>query len=80
VFSEFSGDALQIITMGEESGNLAAAFRKIDESLGSEIESTLGGLTVMLEPIIIVFMALVVGSVLIAMYLPIFEISTNVNF
>lgn len=80
VFREFPEDALQIIAIGEESGNLATAFRKIDDTLGKEIEATLDGLTSMLEPIIIIFMALIVGSILIAMYLPIFEISTNLNF
>jgi type IV pilus assembly protein PilC len=47
--------------------------------LDEEVETVLSGLTSMIEPILVVFLGVVVGGIVICMFLPIFKLSTIVN-
>ncbi len=66
----------QMIAIGEESGNLDKMLNKIADFYDSEIDSTVKGLTSLIEPLVIVFLGVVIGAIVIAMFLPMFEIST----
>lgn len=71
----FEPFAVNIITVGEESGNLGKSFQRIADSYSKEVERSLKILTRLLEPIIILIIGLVVGFIVLAMLLPIFEIN-----
>ncbi|MBO8131416.1 MAG: type II secretion system F family protein [Candidatus Marinimicrobia bacterium] len=73
-------EIIHVISTGEESAELAFVFRRIDLNYSEEVEAFLEGLTSIIEPVIIVFLALIVGFILIAVYLPIFEMSTSITF
>jgi type IV pilus assembly protein PilC len=64
----------QMIAVGEETGNLDQMLSKIADFYDEEVDAAVSALTSILEPIIIVFMGIIIGGILIAMYLPLFDI------
>ena len=70
----FSGFMTNLIIVGEESGRLDEALGEIADTYERDIDATLKVLTSLLEPIIILVMGLVVGFIVIAMLLPVFQI------
>ena len=66
---------LRAISDFEFEFQMALMNRKLDE----EIETTLSGLTALIEPILIVFLGVVVGGMVICMFLPIFKMPEIVN-
>ncbi|MCX5783873.1 MAG: type II secretion system F family protein [Elusimicrobia bacterium] len=66
---------VQMIGTGEETGSLDKMLERIADFYDQEVDSAVKGLTSMIEPMIIVVMGLVVGSIVIAMFLPMFELS-----
>lgn len=64
----------QMIAVGEETGNLDQMLSKIADFYDEEVDAAVAALTSILEPIIIVFMGIIIGGILIAMYLPLFDI------
>ncbi len=71
--------AVQMIRVGEQSGNLEPMLKKTAMVYENEIETTLMGMTSLLEPIIIVIMAVVVGFIVLSICLPIFEMNQLVR-
>lgn len=65
---------LQLCAIGEESGSLDAMLARAAEFLEAEVEAQVANLSSLLEPFIIVFLGLVIGSIVVAMYLPIFQL------
>jgi type IV pilus assembly protein PilC len=65
---------IQMISVGEETGNLDTMLSKIADFYDQEVDVAVKGLTSMIEPIIIVAMGLVIGTIVIAMFLPMFEL------
>jgi len=61
-----------MIHIGEESGSLDDTLRRTADFYDEEVDMAIQKLTTMLEPLLIVFMALVVGSVIIAIISPMF--------
>ncbi len=70
---------MQMISVGEETGNLDNMLIKIADFYDSEVDTAVNGLTSMIEPLIIVFMGVVIGSIVIAMFMPIFNMSSLVE-
>lgn len=66
----------QMIGIGEESGMLATVLEKLSGILDEELESTLGQLTTLIEPLMMIFLGLLVGGLVIALYLPIFNMGS----
>lgn len=64
---------IQMIAIGEETGNLDAMLTKIADFYDQEVDAAVKGLTSMIEPIIIVVMGLVIGFIVISMFMPMFE-------
>jgi type IV pilus assembly protein PilC len=64
----------QMIASGEESGAIDQMLHKVADFYDSEVEATTEQLTAMVEPLMIAFLGVVVGSMLIALYLPIFNV------
>ena len=68
----------QMIDVGESSGSLDAMLAKIADFYDEEVDAAVGGLTALLEPALMVFLGIVVGFIVIAMYLPIFKMGGNI--
>jgi len=64
----------QMIAVGEETGNLDSMLDKISEFYDMEVEATLESLTSMLEPLLMMFIGGMVGFMVIAMFLPMFQL------
>jgi type IV pilus assembly protein PilC len=65
---------ISMIDVGEETGQLPEMLLKIAEVYDDEVDNSVAGLTSMLEPIMIVFLALVVGTIVIALFMPLISI------
>ncbi len=65
---------VQMMAVGEETGALDTMLMKISEFYDQEVEATTEALTALIEPLMIAFLGAVVGSMIIAMYMPIFKI------
>jgi type IV pilus assembly protein PilC len=64
----------QMISVGEKTGGLDEMLSKIADFYDEEVDEAVSALTSVIEPIIIVFMGVIIGGILIAMYLPMFDI------
>jgi len=75
----FPGMVVQMIAVGEETGAMETMLAKIGDFYDEEVDAAVDALTAMLEPIMMVGLGGTVGSMLIAMYLPIFKIAETIN-
>ena len=71
--------AVQMIKVGEQSGHLESMLKKTARVYDDEIETTIIGMTSLLEPVIILVMAVVVGFIVLSICLPIFEMNQLVK-
>ena len=70
---------IQMVAVGEESGGLDQMLVKIADFYDEEVNAAVETLTSVMEPIIIVILATVMGGTLIAMYLPMFDMISAVG-
>jgi len=70
---------IQMISVGESTGALDSMLTKIAEFYEDEVDVAVGNLTSMLEPLLMIFLGVVIGGVVIAMYLPIFQMASAVG-
>jgi type IV pilus assembly protein PilC len=70
---------VQMIAVGEATGALDSMLSKIADFYDDEVDSTVTAMTSLLEPALMVFLGLTVGTVVIAMYLPIFKLASVVG-
>ena len=70
---------VQMIGVGEQTGAMDQMLQKIADFYEDEVDTAVGALTSMLEPIMIVGLGGIVGTILIAMYLPIFTMGDSVG-
>jgi general secretion pathway protein F len=75
----FPPSVIQMISVGEQSGNLEGMLFKVSETFDSEVDSRVSTLTSLLGPVMILFLAFFVGFVVLAVLLPIFEMSNLVG-
>lgn len=75
----FPSMILRMLTAGEQTGKIDSMMERISDFLDEEIETILSGLTALIEPLLIVFLGVVVGGIVICMFLPIFKLSDLVN-
>jgi type IV pilus assembly protein PilC len=68
-----------MIDVGEETGQLPDMLLKIADVYDDEVDSAVAGLTSMLEPVMIVFLAVVVGTIVIALFMPLISIITGLQ-
>lgn len=69
----------QMVAVGEDAGSLEIMLEKISAFYDSEVESTTEALTSLIEPLLIAFLGVVVGGMIVALYLPIFQITSLVK-
>jgi type IV pilus assembly protein PilC len=70
---------LRMVSAGESTGKIDTMLEKMADFWDEEIEATLSALTSLMEPILIVFLGVIVGGIVIAMFLPIFKLNDVVS-
>lgn len=68
----------QMIAVGEDSGALETMLEKISDFYDSEVQSTTEALTSLIEPLMIAFLGVILGGMIVALYLPIFDIFNQI--
>jgi type IV pilus assembly protein PilC len=68
----------RMISVGEKTGELEKMLSKIADFYESEVDAAVTGLTSLIEPMVIAFLGVVIGGIVIALFLPVFKISTLV--
>jgi len=77
--SVFPAMVVSMIDVGEETGQLPEMLIKIAEVYDDEVDTSVAGLTSMLEPIMIIFLAVVVGTIVIALFMPLISIISGLQ-
>jgi type IV pilus assembly protein PilC len=75
----FPSMVTHMIDVGEESGRLSEMMIKVGDFYDQEVESTVKGLTSMIEPLLIIFLGVVVGFIAVSVMTPIFTIVNSVK-
>jgi type IV pilus assembly protein PilC len=70
---------VQMIAVGEATGALDNMLNKIADFYDDEVDAAVGTLTSMLEPMLMIFLGITVGFVIVAMYMPIFQMGSTVG-
>ncbi len=73
------GMLVRMLAAGEQTGKMDEMMDSVADFYDSEIETTLSGLTSLIEPLLMVFLGVVVGGILIALFLPIFKLGEIVG-
>ncbi len=69
-----------MVDVGEQTGALPEMLMKIADSYDDEVDNSVSAMTSLLEPIMIVFLAVIVGSIVIALFLPLFNFDPGGSF
>ena len=75
----FPSMVVQMIAVGESTGAMDTMLQKIADFYEDEVEVAVEGLTKLLEPLMMVFIGGIVGTIMVAMYLPIFSVAGNIK-
>ncbi len=75
----FPSMVVQMIGVGEATGALDVMLAKIADFYEEEVDDAVGAMTQMMEPLMLVFVAVILGGMLIAMYMPIFSLAGNIK-
>jgi len=70
---------IRMLSAGEQTGNIDNMLERVAKFLDEEIEATLSGLMSLIEPLLIVFLGIVIGGMVICMFLPIFNLANVVS-
>ena len=70
---------VRMISVGEQTGELEKMLAKIADFYDEQVDTAVGGLTSMIEPLIIAFLGIVIGGIVIAMFMPIFKLTELVG-
>src|SRR5262249_17965516 len=75
----FPAMIIRMITAGEQTGKIENMLERISDFLDDEIQTTLSGLTSLIEPLLIVFLGIPGGGFAVCLFLPIFKMSEIIN-
>ena len=75
----FPSMIIRMLSAGEQTGNIDSMLERVSDFLDEEIENTLSGMMSLIEPMLIVFLGVVIGGMVICMFLPIFNLANIVN-
>jgi type IV pilus assembly protein PilC len=70
----FPNMVVQMVSIGEESGQLDNMLAKVADFYDREVDDAVAAMSTLLEPLIMVFLGVVIGGLVVAMYLPIFKL------
>jgi type IV pilus assembly protein PilC len=77
--SMFPDLSVEMIEVGESTGALPAMLNSVAEFYEEDVQTALGAAMSLIEPLILVVMAVVVGGILISLYLPIFTLGSHIH-
>ena len=75
----FPSMVIQMVGIGEEAGSLEEMLDKVATYYENEVDNAVDGLTSLMEPMIMAFLGIVIGGLVVAMYLPIFQMGQVVG-
>ncbi len=75
----FPSMVTQMIGVGEQTGAMDQMLQKIADFYEDEVDTAVAAMTSLIEPIMMAFLGVVVGGLIIAMYLPVFDLASNVD-
>ena len=75
----FPSMVTQMIGVGEQTGAMDQMLQKIADFYEDEVDTAVSAMTSLIEPIMMAFLGIVVGGLIIAMYLPVFELAGNIE-
>jgi type IV pilus assembly protein PilC len=75
----FPSMVVQMINVGETTGALDAMLAKIADFYEEEVDTAVAGLLTLMEPVLIAFLGVIVGGIVVAMYLPIFDMVSKLS-
>lgn len=78
-FTVFPPMVVQMIAVGEETGALDTMLKKIADFYDEEVTAMVDSLTSLLEPLLMIFLGIIIGGIVIALYLPMFSIISVLN-
>jgi len=70
---------ISMVDVGEQTGALPEMMMKIADNFDEEVDNAVAAMTSLLEPIMIIFLAVIVGSIVIAMFLPLIDLMNNLG-
>ncbi|MBT3380534.1 MAG: hypothetical protein HN742_00005 [Lentisphaerae bacterium] len=70
----FPGMVVRMIDIGEQTGSLPDMLRRIARNYDEEVENTLEAMISLIEPLMIVFLAVIIGGIVLALFLPLIKI------
>jgi len=70
---------VSMVDVGEQTGALPEMLMKIADNYDEEVDNAVSAMTSLLEPIMIVFLAIIVGSIVIALFLPLISLMNSVG-
>jgi type IV pilus assembly protein PilC len=69
--------AIEMLSVGEETGSLEAMLRDVAEFYENDLDLRLSQLTTWIEPVLLLIMGILVGAIVVVMYLPVFQLAGN---
>lgn len=75
----FTPMVVQMVAVGEESGSLDSMLEKIADFYESEVDDMVGRLSSIIEPVIVAFLGIVIGVIIVAIMLPMFDIMSGIG-
>ncbi len=75
----FPSMVIQMIGVGEQTGAMDQMLQKIADFYEDEVDVAVAAMTALMEPIMMVFLGGIIGGIIVAMYLPVFELAGNIN-
>ena len=70
---------ISMVDVGEQTGALPEMLMRIADDYDEQVDNAVAAMTSLLEPIMIIFLAVIVGSIVIAMFLPLIAMITNLS-
>jgi type IV pilus assembly protein PilC len=75
----FPSMVTQMISVGEDAGELESMLNKVSDFYDQEVESMTEQLTALIEPLMIAFIGIIIGGMIVALYMPIFDIYSHIH-
>jgi type IV pilus assembly protein PilC len=69
----------QMIGVGEQTGAMDQMLQKIADFYEDEVDTAVAAMTSLIEPAMMAFLGIVVGGLIVAMYLPVFDLASNID-
>ena len=70
---------VRMIAVGEETGELVKMLSKVSDFYDVQVDTSVEGLTSLIEPLVIAFLGIVIGGIVISMFLPILTLTSAIH-